>query len=276
VITTPLILMMLLAPPVAVDPSATEKGDSPSHSSIVALSLPTKSPSAESPSASPSSSPAAGSRDIVVLVHGLGRTKLSMRWLGRHFARNGYEVLPLSYPSTRLNIAASAENLRAQLEPRLSRCTGQVHFVAHSLGALVVRAYLQGQRPPNLGRVVMIGPPNQGSEVADRLRRNPVYRLITGPAGQELGTDPASPPHTLGPVDYEVGIIAGRLSLNPLFGAWLAGDDDGKVSVARTAVDGQRDLLVVRWSHTYLIRSPAVAEQALHFIAHGAFLRPTK
>ncbi len=213
-------------------------------------------------------------QDTVILLHGLGRSRLSMQWLARQFTNAGYTVVNEGYPSTRLGIAEAADHLHQRLAPRLGTVPGRVHFVTHSLGGIVVRDLLQRHRPANLGRVVMLGPPNQGSELVDRLARNPVYRWATGPAGQELGTAPTSTPNLLGPVDFEVGVIAGRSSLNPLFSSWLKGPNDGKVSVARAAVPGLTDLFVVPRSHTYLMRSGEVARQALHFIAHGRFERP--
>ncbi len=218
---------------------------------------------------------AGAAADTVVLLHGLGRSRLSMQWLARQFAKAGYNVVNEGYPSTRLDIAEAADHLHQKLAPQLSSAPGQVHFVTHSLGGVVVRALLQSHRPTNLGRVVMLGPPSQGSEVVDRLARNPIYRWTTGPAGQELGTGPTSTPNLLGPVDFEVGVIAGRSSLNPLFSSWLKGPNDGKVSVTKAAVPGLTDLFVVARSHTYLMRSGEVARQALHFIAHGRFDRPT-
>lgn len=210
----------------------------------------------------------------VILLHGLGRTRRSMEWLAGQIAKAGYAVLNLGYPSTRLSITDAAGHVQSMLAARLTAPPGLIHFVTHSLGGIVVRALLQQHRPGNLGRVVMLGPPNQGSEVTDRLASLPWYRWATGPAGQELGTRPTSTPNTLGPVDYEVGVIAGRASLNPVFSAWLGGPNDGKVAVKRTAVPGLTDLLVVPRSHTFLMRSRAVAEQVLHFLAHGRFLHP--
>lgn len=212
-------------------------------------------------------------RECVCMVHGLGRTSQSMRWLGAQFEKQGYRVIHLSYRSTRQSISNSAEGLSAQLARKLTGEEARVHFVTHSLGGIVVRALLQRHRPGNLGRVVMLAPPNQGSEIVDHLRRNPLYRLATGPAGQELGTDARSTPNKLGSVDYEVGVIAGTRSVNPLFTSWIDGECDGKVSVKRACVGGMRDLFVLRSSHTFMMRNREVAAQALYFISHGKFSR---
>ena len=217
------------------------------------------------------STPGDGTRDIVVVLHGMGRTKLSMVPLSNHLRHLGYEVFNLSYPSTKQSIADSAGQLHKAMEQRGLSDSRRVHFVTHSLGGIVVRAYLKQHRPGNLGRVVMISPPNQGSEVADRLRNNCVYKWATGPAGQELGTDDSSTPMILGSVDFPLGIISGDRSFNPLFSAWIEGRSDGKVSVQRTSVQGMTDLLVVPHSHSFIMRSSLVMGQVARFLENGVF-----
>ena len=214
-------------------------------------------------------------RDTVVVLHGMGRTKLSMNPLANELRRQGFAVINFSYPSTRRSIAESSELLRRQLAAVSMTQESRTHFVTHSLGGIVVRAMLKEYRPPNLGRVVMLSPPNQGSEVADRLRNNFAYRLATGPAGQELGTNDASTPNALGPVDFPLGVIAGDRSFNPLFSSWIPGGDDGKVSVRRAQVEGMADFLVVPHSHSFIMRSQQVGAQVVHFLRHGKFERPS-
>jgi pimeloyl-ACP methyl ester carboxylesterase len=213
-------------------------------------------------------------RETVVVLHGLGRGKFSMSRVARHLRREGYDVLNLSYPSTRMRVAEAAGHLHRELASRLPADATRVHFVTHSLGGLVVRAYLKDHRPENLGRVVMLAPPNQGSEVADRMRKVFFYRWFTGPAGQEMGTDAASLPNSLGAVDFPLGVIAGSRSFNPLFSAWLDGEDDGKVAVARTRVAGMSDFLVVPTNHTFIVLHARALRQVTHFLAHGRFTPP--
>lgn len=214
-------------------------------------------------------------RDTVIVLHGLGRSKFSMNRLAVRIEKQGYEVINVSYPSRSHGVADLADDLHRKLEGRGLNRSGQLHFVTHSLGGIVVRAYLKAYRPDNLGRVVMLCPPNQGSEVVDRLRDNGFFRLATGPAGQELGTDSSSLPNCLGPVDFTLGVIAGSRSINPLFSAWIPGADDGAVSVQRTRVEGMADFLVVPCSHSFIMQSAKVAGQVLHFLAHGKFAPPT-
>jgi alpha-beta hydrolase superfamily lysophospholipase len=214
------------------------------------------------------------SRDTVIVVHGLGRTKLSMSSLAARLRDEGYSVVGFSYPSTKQSVADSAAQLELQLQAVSASSRGRVHLVAHSLGGIVVRAALRRSCPANLGRVVMLGPPNRGSEIADRLRNNLFYKIATGPAGQELGTEYSSTPNRLGAATFEVGVIAGNRSLNPLFSAWLPGADDGKVSVQRTRLAGMTDFLVVPHSHTFIMCGSKVGAQVVHFLEYGCFAMP--
>lgn len=212
-------------------------------------------------------------RETVILLHGLGRTAGSLQALERHLRRSGYDVVNLDYPSRRHDVAALT---RDYLAPVIAahRTETKLHFVTHSLGGILLRVHLRDHPVPNLGRVVMLGPPNGGSEVADRLRERWYYRACNGPAGQQLGTDGLA--GTLGawPAGAgELGIIAGNRSLNPLFSTWLPGPDDGKVAVARTRLDGMKDFLVVPHAHTWMMRRPAVIDQVLAFLRDGAFAR---
>ncbi len=215
--------------------------------------------------------PREGTRESVVVLHGMGRTRLSMVSLSNHLRRQGYEVFNLSYPSTKQSIAQSARDLNRAMQLHGLVESRRVHFVTHSLGGIVVRAYLKEHRRENLGRVVMLGPPNQGSKVADRLRNKWVYKWATGPAGQELGTDSMSTPVSLGPVDFPLGVISGDRSFNPLFSAWIGGPNDGTVSVQSTHVQGTTDFLCVPHGHTFLMRSSKVLEQVARFLEHGRF-----
>ncbi len=215
--------------------------------------------------------PADSSRDTVVLVHGMGRTKRSMNALAKHLSQQGFRGINFGYPSTRQSVETSTEQLREALQRDAGCRSGKVHFVTHSLGGIVVRALLKDQRPDNLGRVVMLSPPNQGSEVADRLRNNVFYQWATGRAGQQLGTEPHSVPNRLGEVNFPVGVITGSRSWNPLFSMWIEGPSDGKVGVARARVAGMLDFLVVPRTHTYIMRSRGVMEQVARFLREGRF-----
>ena len=134
-----------------------------------------------------------------------------------------------------------------------------------------MRQYLQVHAVPELGRVVMLSPPNSGSEVAERLRHHALYRWVMGPAGSELGTGSDSIVKRLGALSAECGIIAGSSSMDPWFAAWLPKPNDGKVSVASAQLDGMRDFLVVPRTHAFIMRDDEVISEVLSFLAAGHF-----
>ena len=213
-------------------------------------------------------------RETVVLLHGLGRSPRSMNRLGRRLEAQGYRVVNVSYPSRR----ESVEEIAKYLDIELARCCPErdvrVHFVTHSLGSIVVRYYLEHHRPENLGRVVMLGPPNGGSELVDLMRRIPIIRHHVGPSRGQLGMDSSSLPAQLGPVTFELGVIAGTRTWNPLFSWVLPGADDGMVSVERTKVEGMSDFLAVPRTHTFMMRGPDVIAQTIDFLRDGEFEHP--
>jgi len=214
---------------------------------------------------------AAAGADYVILLHGLGRTPLSMKRIEWTLQKQNYRVINVGYPSTRVSIQEAADVwLDKVLKIRVADPGAKIHFVCHSLGGIVLRQYLTNHEIPNLGRVVMLAPPNHGSELAERLRGNCLYRLATGPAGQQLGTSEGSVPNQFGPVDFELGVIAGDRSLNPLFSAWIPGPDDGKVSVRSARMPGA-EFLLVHHSHTWMAWSGRVNDAITEFLRSGHF-----
>ena len=156
----------------------------------------------------------------VVVLHGLGRSSMSMWLLANRLTQAGFEVHNFDYPSTEATIDQLVEMLDGEIEECCLSGGKPLHFVTHSLGGILVRAYVAHKRPHNLGRVVMLSPPNQGSPLVEEFRDSPLFQWATGPAGQELGTEPSNLPNRLGPADFEVGSITGSRSLNPLT-SWL-------------------------------------------------------
>lgn len=211
------------------------------------------------------------SEQMVIMLHGLARTSRSMAKLANHLVNEGYVVHNIQYPSTRLSIDALTEWLHERISNQIQVFSGTVHFVTHSMGGIVTRSYLGRYRPARLGRVVMLAPPNQGSEMADFLKDNFLFRTINGPAGQELGRKVNHAFSRFGEVNYEVGIIAGTVN-REFFSKWIVeGIQDGKVSVECTKIAGMKDHIVLPVTHTYMMRNPMVIAQVQHFLKHGVF-----
>jgi pimeloyl-ACP methyl ester carboxylesterase len=210
----------------------------------------------------------------LVLLHGLGRTRWSLWPVAREAARRGYRVHNLGYPSTRAPIEQLAEAVGHRVLAVVSE-TNPVDVVTHSMGGIVLRAAVAAGILPAeaVRRVVMLAPPNHGSELADRLRDFRIYRLATGPAGQQIGTNEESVPKRLPPPPFEVGIIAGRRAANPVFARVMGSESDGKVTVGSAQLDGMRDLVVVDRAHTFIMWSPDVLAQTFTFLERGRFDR---
>ena len=208
--------------------------------------------------------------DCVVLLHGLARTASAMQLLEGRLRDAGFTVANIDYPSTKKSVEELAT---LAINKGVAECPGEgaIHFVTHSMGGILVRYYMKYNRLDRLGRVVMLAPPNQGSEVVDYLGAMPGFGLLNGPAGFQLGTGDDSLPRSLGPVNFEVGIIAGSATFNPFLSQSLPNPDDGKVSVESTKVKGMKDFIVVPHSHTFIMRAEVVVEQTIHFLREGSF-----
>lgn len=226
--------------------------------------------------AAPSLSGEPGTKDCVILLHGLAKSDGSMKKLEQAVAGAGFHPVNVDYPSTDYPIEKLAG---PAIAPALDRCVEsaaedhQVHFVTHSMGGILVRQYLSQVRLDNLGRVVMLGPPNQGSEVVDKLGSFPGFHFMFGDAGLQLGTGNMSVPNRLGAADFDVGIIAGTSSINPILSTLLPSKDDGKVSVARTRLAGMNDHLEMPVTHVFMMKNQAVIDQVIHYLRHGQFQR---
>lgn len=217
----------------------------------------------------------ASAKETVVVLHGVALNRWYTARLARSLRSEGFEVLNVSYPSRTRTIAELGDRwLPELLEARGALRAEKLHFVTHSMGGLVVRRYLASQRPANLGRVVMLAPPNHGSAVADRLRGNWLVRLYLGKNFPLLGTGPGAAWRTLPQTaDFELGILAGNRALNPCGRFWLEKPHDGTVAEASTRLEGMADHRVLGASHTGILFSREAARQTAAFLRDGRFAR---
>jgi len=208
--------------------------------------------------------------DSVILLHGLARTNRSLRKLEGELKHHGFHVINSTYPSRKHNVQKLVE---LTMNEAILKCKNadKIHFVTHSMGAILLRSYLKSSPVENLGRVVMLGPPNQGSQVVDRLKNLPGFKFINGPAGMQLGTNVDDLPKTLGAVDYDVGVIAGSKSVNFILSMMLPGPNDGKVSVESTKLAGMSDHIVLPVTHPFMMKNDDVISQVLHYLRNGSF-----
>jgi hypothetical protein len=217
--------------------------------------------------------PAARHEECVILLHGLARTAFSMQRMERMLETNGYAVANVDYPSRDYTIEVLAP---MAIGDGLDRCkknadVSTIHFVTHSLGGILVRVYLADNTIPNLGRVVMLAPPNQGSIAVDEMVRIPGFDWLNGPAGYQLGKGAESVPLRLGVPDFDFAVIAGDRTIDPITSAVLPNPDDGRVSVSDTRLEGMRDFAVVHVSHAMIMQDRQVFRLVRYFLTHGSF-----
>lgn len=212
----------------------------------------------------------------IVFLHGITRNKIDMAPLFLYFQSKGYRGINIEYPSTKMPIEELSTFVgRAIRDDMNYNPFAPMHFITHSMGGLITRYFLADQRPPQLGKVVMLGTPNSGSECADFLHEHEIFgdmfKALFGPAGAQLRTNYE---HKMAnsPIDYPLGVIAGTSNINPLT-PWLFNDEanDGIVPVERTKIEGMSDHIVLPVSHPLMMVTPKVMRQARHFIEHGHF-----
>ena len=212
--------------------------------------------------------------ECVVLIHGMGRSSRAMKSMQEKLVYEGYETVNLGYASTKKNIQSIA---REDYPAAVGRCQQfhpkSIHFVTHSLGGIVLRQAFTNKKPENLGRVVMLSPPNQGSKLVDKIKDWSLFRWIAGPAGKQLVTGKKGLPAQLGKADFPVGIITGNS--HAFFDSWFSsiipGADDGKVSIASAQLEGMKDFLVTGDTHPFIMNSPYVQEETVYFLRHEKF-----
>lgn len=213
--------------------------------------------------------------DYVVLLHGIARSSKQMDKLEAYLQKQGYDVINISYPSTDYTLDELTDIIYNDITRNVDE-DKPVHFVGFSMGGLLTRAIIHKHKPKNLGRVVQLAAPNNGSEVTDFLKQDWFYKAIFGPAGQQLTTDQQKIKHLFGEIYYELGIIAGNNTIDPLSSIIIPGDDDGKVSIKSTKLKGMKEHIVVSSSHTFFPYNKTVHRQTAYFLKNGVFKKDSK
>ena len=207
--------------------------------------------------------------ECVILLHGLARSAHSMDKMAQRLTEHGYKVLNIDYPSRALPIEQLAEQT---ISDALKQCHDMaVNFVTHSMGGILVRQFLSKHSIKNLNKVVMLGPPNKGTEIVDKLSHLPGFSFVNGAAGMQLGTSELSVPNQLGKANFDVGIIAGTQSINLLLSSLIPDTDDGKVSVESTKIEGMNDHIEMPTTHVFMMRNEAVIAQVICYLEQGKF-----
>lgn len=215
---------------------------------------------------------------VVVLLHGLIRTSQSMDDLEAYLHKQGFDTANFRYASTRKEIQDHAQALHSVITNLGDQVT-DIYFVGHSMGNLVVRRYLHDrqhtdgrQGDPRIRRMVMIGPPNQGSKMARMLNRSVLFHTLAGKSGAQLSARWQVIQPTLATPKFEFGIIAGGQASERQFNNWLLnGPDDFTVSVEETKLVGASDFFVKPLLHSTMSRQPEVLLATHRFFVHGYF-----
>ena len=208
--------------------------------------------------------------ETVIVLHGLFRSSDNMQSLADFIKENGYHVINVDYPTIKIPIEEIRDNIYQEIKDPIKESLN-MHFVCYSLGCLITRAILEKYRFDNLGRVVMLSPPNKGSQVADFLKDFWIYKKYAGPAGQQLTTNQTQIINTLGDIYYPVGIIAGNKTIDPISSFIIPGDDDGKVSIENTKIENMTDHIVIPASHFFLPQNKTAWKQTIFFLKNGRF-----
>lgn len=208
--------------------------------------------------------------ETVLLIHGLGRGATSLQAIGDALHADGYRLCHVDYPSTR----HGPQELVRRVSAAIDACTVSdtvVHAVTHSLGGILLRAVVRERRDVISGRVVMLAPPNGGSELSDVVQRSGFLRAVLGPTGADLGTHPLSFPNRLGPATFDLGILAGDRSVHPLGTFLLKGPNDGTVTERSARLAGMQDFATVHRAHSFIMNAPEVVFETRAYLRDGCF-----
>lgn len=202
----------------------------------------------------------------IVLLHGQGRTRLSMVVLGKRFRSAGYQTLNFPYNQT----IRSLDEISGQLVEFIGQKvkTSDYHLIGHSLGNVIIRNAFRKDYPAGLGKIVMLAPPNQPAHLAKRLKKNLIYRLFTGDSGQKLSEEKFYRDLPIPRVPF--GVIAGDKGQSLTFSE----PNDGVVTVGSTKLEGMADWILLHHGHTFIMNCKDTFEHCVRFVESGRFKQP--
>ena len=203
--------------------------------------------------------------DAVILLHGLWRSVWAMEPMAKYLHAQGFHTINVPYPSFRKPMDEITQIVQKAIQ--LHGGDRKVHFVTHSLGGIVTRQLLEKIPVRQTGRVVMLAPPNQGSEIIDWLEYCKPLRATLGPAGKALATGNVNAP--ILPEHVDTAVIMGKRSVIPFFRAFLESENDGIVSVNRGKIDGMNEFHVLDTDHTFIASDPQTMEMTSAFLRDG-------
>ena len=203
----------------------------------------------------------------VILIHGLLQSSKCMLQMGANLEQAGYSAVEFDYPSTQVSIPEAAQYLN-QLIQSLDGID-EINFVTHSMGGLVVRAYTMEYDDPRIKRMVMLGTPNQGAELADLTHQYWILRTAAGPGALQLGTRSDGLIQKLPVPKFEFAVIAGSRGTPAGWNPLIPGDDDGTVTVESTKLPGAADFMTVRALHSRLLWSEEAHKHTINFLKNG-------
>ncbi len=192
-----------------------------------------------------------------------------MQPLARALQAEGFSTLNIPYPSGRLPIDILASRIRPQIQAISGDQT--VHFITHSLGGILARALMAGNPPWKTGKIIMLAPPNGGSEIVDWLKKHPLLHLALGPAGRSLGTDGAPKTLPFFPDGTEVAVMMGKRCSIPVFRKLLDEENDGIVSAQKGRIHGLQGFSVIDADHTFIQMHPETIRLSLSFLKTGVW-----
>jgi len=213
------------------------------------------------------------SKEYVVVVHGLYINPYYMAQISDYLSKNGYDVINVAYPSTKYNLENLAKYVEKEIIDHIEDKNRVVNFVGYSLGGVILRVMHKNYRPANMGRVVQIGVPNKGSEIADQLSNSKFFSWLLGPILKQLVTKQEHVEHLFGSIDYELGVIVSKKSRNTLFRSYFSGDNDGLVAVNSALLDGSKESYIIDAAHELMPFNKEIMQQTLFFVRDGHFKR---